>query len=273
MWNFGHQINGVEAFLGMPVLVLVVLLILLARIILRGRRSADAVLETQRFTFALFSLLMLDRMILNTRIFQYGFVSAACAMMLIVMVLLAWLPQMLDQLGRSGTVLRGAMLGLLLGIVLIFGQSTALIISKQTIVLDGGYRGGGGNVEVLDAAMKELKVRARPGDSLAALPEACWVNFVTGMPNPTPYELLDPIGVLRAGGEEAIFRAYQASPPTWILLVHHDTSDIGPRFFGRDYFKAMRQWIDENYEQVELFGAPPLRNPAFGIAMFRRRQV
>ena len=59
-------------------------------------------------------------------------------------------------------------------------------------------------------------------------------------------------------GEDAWLDAFRASPPDVILVVHKDTSEYGPRFFGRDYAQDLAAWIGANYASVKLLGVEPL---------------
>ncbi|HVT89350.1 MAG TPA: hypothetical protein VHD56_10890 [Tepidisphaeraceae bacterium] len=271
--EFQAKLEWNEVLIGLPVVILVILIVLLWQIVRGRREEADISLNLSRFIFAVFSLMTLDRMILNTRIYHYGFVSAACAMMLITIALVGWLPSILDRAGRCGDITRGVAIGMLIPIIWVYGSITFAVSTSQDLKIQAGFQGNGQTGEILIAALNDLAARAKPGDTLAALPEACGINFMTNIPNPTPYELLDPIGMIRAGGEEPVLHAYMSSPPTWIVLVHHDTGVLGFKYFGRDFAKNLLSWINANYEQVALFGAQPLEKNAFGIAVMKHRVV
>jgi hypothetical protein len=64
--------------------------------------------------------------------------------------------------------------------------------------------------------------------------------------------------------------ALEADPPDYIALVHHDPSEYG--LFGRDYGRDIYHWVREHYRPVALFGAPPLLDRDFGIALVERAE-
>ena len=59
-------------------------------------------------------------------------------------------------------------------------------------------------------------------------------------------------------------------PPNMIALVHMNTSEEGPQFFGRDYARDLLGWIDANYREVRLIGSRPFRDRRFGIVLLER---
>ena len=71
-------------------------------------------------------------------------------------------------------------------------------------------------------------------------------------------------------GEERMLAALRAAPPDYVALVHKDTREYGVRFFGHDYGRRLYAWIRRNYREVATFGARPLHDQRFGIALLRR---
>jgi hypothetical protein len=73
--------------------------------------------------------------------------------------------------------------------------------------------------------------------------------------------------------EDPMLDAFEGHPPDYVALVSLDTSEFGPRFFGRDYGRKLGEWIRANYHTVSLFGAVPLQDGRFGIALLQRNQA
>ena len=56
-----------------------------------------------------------------------------------------------------------------------------------------------------------------------------------------------------------------------VALVHKDTREYG-REFGRDYGRRLMAWVSARYEQAALYGAQPLTDGRFGVAILVPRQ-
>jgi hypothetical protein len=70
--------------------------------------------------------------------------------------------------------------------------------------------------------------------------------------------------------EERMLAELERQRPEWVILVHRDDSEYGARFFGRDYGQKIGQWVQANYQGMQLFGAHPLTSPQFGVLITRR---
>src|SRR5262249_21027392 len=108
----------------------------------------------------------------------------------------------------------------------------------------------------VNAVLEYLSENAEPGETLAVLPEGGMLNFLSQRENPTPYLFFMPFD-LAIFGEEHMLAAFRAHPPDYIVLANKDTSEYGVRFFGVDYGRKLRAWVDQNYGPVYHVGAPP----------------
>jgi hypothetical protein len=125
----------------------------------------------------------------------------------------------------------------------------------------------------VNAAMRGIEGLARPGDTLVVLPEGVIVNYLLRTRSSIPYLTMLPSDVATFG-EDELLGALQRAPPALILLVHRETSEFGPRFFGADYGLRIARWIDGRYVRVGRVGDPPLRpGSTFGITALRLRAV
>ena len=74
-------------------------------------------------------------------------------------------------------------------------------------------------------------------------------------------------------GEDNMLEAFESSPPAAVLLVHHDTSEHGARFLGRNYGIALLAWIRDNYHTVRQIGGPPLEpGTRFGVQVLEAKR-
>lgn len=253
---------------GMPFLLITVL-ISASYALLRHRNPPSF----ERWIFCIFCLAMLLRMLMNARLYHYGFVSASPALMLVLMAGGCWLPQVIAQRGGAVLPIRFATIGLLLGILWMHWQKEWRIIQAQSIALPGGLSSSGDKGRVLQQALHELSLRAKPGDTLAVWPEGAGINFVTKLPNPTPFELVNPLGIIRAGGEEVVADAYRRNPPTWIMLAQINTSETGLHPFGVAYARPLLEMLHGDYQVEVVVGPHPFTTPMFGVAIYKLRPV
>jgi hypothetical protein len=217
---------------------------------------------------------LLAKIFLLGRIYQYGFALAMPGTLLFVAALVSWIPGEIQRRGGSGRVFRAAALGFLA--VAIFGHALVMapFFASKTGRLGGVHdaiRVPPAIARVVGAALEEVNARIRPGESLAVLPEGVMLNFLVRRPTPTPHFSFNPFE-LHVYGEDEVLRDFQSSPPGAIILVHHDTSEHGARFLGRDYGIELLAWIKSHYTTARQIGDPPLEpDSRFGISVLELR--
>lgn len=253
---------------GLPLVLLVAFLG--ATYAVKKRRDLSS---AERWIFCFFCILMLLRMLLNARLYHYGFVSASPAFLLLLLGGGCWLPGALNDRNRAGVLVRFATIGLLIGVVWKHWQIEWRNIQAVSIPLPGGFAGAGERGQITQQALAELSARAKPGDTLAVWPEGAGINFATKLPNPTPFELLNPLGIIRGGGEAVIADAYLRHRPTWIMLVQLNTSEAGQHPFGIAYATRLREMLLADYAVEAVVGPHPYTTSTskFGIAIYRLR--
>jgi len=243
-----------------------------ARMLWRSRREPEAFArQAARLLLCVFGLMLLPRMILNARLYHYGFVLAVPAVLLGVAALLDWLPRALDARGASGTVFRSAALSVLaIAVAFHLAESHAWLRNKQVVVGEGGDRfRADARGAYVSAALRGIAGLARPGDTLVVLPEGVMLNYLLRMRSSIPYLTMLPSDVA-AFGEDELLGALQRDPPALVALVHRDSSEFGPRFFGRDYGQRILEWVVRRYVPAGGAGDPPLRpGSVFGVRAMR----
>lgn len=236
----------------------------------RKRRNPRAILPA---CFALYALVLLAKMILHARLQMYGFALAMPAAMLVVVALVAWIPDAIERRGGSGAVFRAAALGTLS--VAILGHlevERGWLERKQVRVGEGpdaflaDKRG-----DHVNAALGGLAKTLGPDDTLAVLPEGVMINYLLRRRTPTRIINTMPPEVLMFG-EDAMLADLKENPPAAVVLVHKPTFEYGLAWFGSDYGSKLMAWVREAYEPVALLGQEPLRpGTSFGIRVLRRR--
>ncbi len=240
----------------------------------RRRAQPDFPVHAARLALAAFGLLLLPRILLNARLYHYGFVLALPATLVVWAALLDWIPQALDRRGAAGAVFRAAALSAL-AVTLAFhlGESHARYRAKVYPV------GAGADHFLADvrgpyvaAILQGLPERAAPGETLTVLPEGVMFNYLSRRRTSIPYLTMLPSDEAKFG-EDELLGSLRRHPPDLIALVHRDTSEMGAQFLGRDYAQRTMEWIVSRYEPLGSVGDPPLRpGSTFGVSVLRRKE-
>ena len=224
-----------------------------------------------RLGFAAFALTLLLKMIMNVRVYHYGFVLAMPATVLALTAMLSWLPAWHRHRGRSALTVLAVHLALIVG----FTQShvrrsvDALARSKTAVGQGANELYSNERAHFVNPVLALLE-RLAPS-SLAVFPEGAMLNFLAGIPNPTPFYNFVPTGYA-IFGEARILDALKATPPEVLVLCDRDTSEFGFRYFGQDYAQQTRAWMEKHYREERVFGSTPLTGQGYGIAVWKRRQ-
>jgi hypothetical protein len=221
----------------------------------RGREPARRVL-VQRISLLTFALLLLAKMILFARIYHYGFVLAAPAVLLLVVAAVDWMPKLIDRHGGSGRVFTAAAAALLGVIVVEFLGIQAPLLAAKTVRVGRGADAFWADARgpLVAAAAAQIADRSSRGTTLAVLPEGAMINCLTGLRNPVPYIHLLPIEMIFYG-EPSVLKAFRSHPPELILIMPNDTSSFGFRGLGRDYGQQLFAWIQANYHSLSVIAA------------------
>jgi hypothetical protein len=275
MWCKFDQINWDLPARPWPLFMVVFAAAALTRFI-RSRCSPDRGAQAAlAVTTAVFAFALLSKMILKSRVYQYGFVLGLPAGVLMVPALLDWAPQALDRRGGFGGGFRALALSLILAGVCAHVRVTAGNLSCCKTEVGSGadaFRTLGYGEAVGITVTKIMDATVGRSQTLAVLPEGVLINYLSRRPNPTPYTTF--LGVeLEAFGEEHMTESYKRHPPDFILLVHRDSSEYGRQFFGRDFGVELYRWIRSCYRPVGLIGDVPLQQPGtFGMLLFRHNE-
>ena len=111
--------------------------------------------------------------------------------------------------------------------------------------------------EAVRRTLDFLSSRARPGDTLAGLPEAGIFNFATGLANPLRQEQILP-GHLDPAAELAVTGRIRSAGPRFIVLAAETPPGWAAARFGLDYGQSIAAEIDRDYATVAL---APAANP------------
>lgn len=222
-------------------------------------------------SLVIFAVVLLAKMILNARIIHYGFVLAMPGTMVLIVAAIDWIPAAIERRGGYGMAFAAGAAGLLTVTSLVYlGVQSYWIVQKYECV------GTGSDAFLADSrgafvsgVVEQIRLRSSPGTTLAVLPEGVMINCLAGLRNPTSHINFMPVELMLFG-EEAIAESFESHPPDLIALVHKDTSELGVRFFGRDYGRRLAGWIGEHYHPCCQLGEMPLTSDKFGILLMER---
>jgi hypothetical protein len=225
-------------------------------------------------SLAAFALLLLAKMPLNARIYNYGFVLAMPAVLLLVVVLLDAVPAWIAARGGSAVTFRAAVL-----VVVGVGVAAHLAIvdayfSRRTEVVgkgDDAFLAGERSL-VIQQTLASIARESRKDQTLLVLPEGQMLNYLARRVDPSPYGELMPTEVAFYG-EDRLLASFAAHPPDFVALVDKDTSEYGARYFGRDYAQQLALWVRGHYHEISLAGGRPFEGGRFGILLLRRNDL
>lgn len=263
----GSRISWWEAPRVLPVLVAgIVAIVLVTR-----RRSGATPGRLRLLALAAFALVLLAKMALHVRLYQYGFVLAMPATLLVAVAGVVALPRWLWDQGRHGERLAAVAAAVLVAFTAGHLRLHAARTAARTEIVGVGVdhlladaRGA-----AVEAARALIERHLGPDDTLVVLPEGVMLDYLTRRRNPTPILNFVPTE-FAIFGEERILSALRDAPPDFVLLFHRDTTEFGPRFFGRDYARETMRWIRSTYRETALLGARPLESDRFGLLLLER---
>lgn len=214
------------------------------------------------------------------RIYLYGFIHSFPAMMLAVFIPIGLLPIYLRQKGYGGDFARTFFLA-----VAVIACISSFNHSNNFFQLRNYQVGPGSDSlvtfppevdsqgEYMNAAANILAERLKPGDTVAVIPEGILLNYWLRTPTSSPFLLFCPFDLTTYGGEAATVERMKQTPPTFIVLVHRPTPELGAPFFGTTpaYGQVFMKWIDEDYRRTDLIGPEPFKSEKFGIAIYEPR--
>jgi len=229
--------------------------------------------------WSLFSLALLAKLGLFSRIWHYGFALAMPAAVTAIFLLFWLLPVLLEtkfNVAPKPFRLAG-WLAVMIGFGVLFHDSESWYAAKTLAVDQDGDRmlafapQFNPSGQAVNQALAWIDKNVPTDATLAVLPEGTAINYFSRRVNPTPCLDWSP-NVLVALGQAGMTAAFEKSPSDYICLVERDTSEFGVGPFGQspDYGLELMQWIEKNYQPVYLIGQEPFRNGMFGIEFLKR---
>ena len=244
---------------------------------LNASEPVDEANIIRRILLGVLAVALMSRMVLSGRIFQYGFVQAALAAMVVVAVMSAesaeWMP-----------VVRGRRLAMaaLAAALLAPGVAWHLVISQRYLRAETYPVGEGRdrfytvppNIDGTGYLINEVTkaLRRFPHEAvLLALPEGEMVNYIARRSSPLP-QFQFYSWTTEGGREQAIIEALDVRPPDLVVIAGRDLTDFGIAHYGeRDGAgRGIMLWLAQHYRVTHHFGDDPLNSNQRGAYVMER---
>jgi hypothetical protein len=231
----------------------------------------------QMMIWSVFGLTLLFKIILNPRVYGYGFVLAVPATLGLIISFLWLIPSLLNQLFGRGNLFRlFSVIGLTAFVLVIFISNDKYNSRKNQLIGKGFdsflVSDSAINAHAINSMIAFIESSIPAQESLVVLPEGAMFNYLTRHASSIPIISFTP-GEIAVFGETYILNSLKKQPPDFILLAHRSTKIFDKGFFGTDptYGKQIMDWVKENYLPILLMGAEPLKNDNFGLKLLKFR--
>lgn len=227
----------------------------------------------------IFGILTLGKMILNCRVYDYGFALPMTAMVIDVAFFIWLIPLLLREEYTRGNLFRKlAILGFSLISIYALIMSNYYYSKKDYTVGKGAdaFLSYGPNYEpkgwAVNMAIERIKETTSPNDNFTPIPEGLIINYLMRRPSPFRYDAITAGALTSLWGETAMFDALRNAHPEFILLIHRESKEFGEGFFGSDIRNGKRimDWIESHYTFVWQILNEPLKDDRFGMKMLKR---
>jgi len=230
-----------------------------------------------RILFAVLAAALMARMVLNGRIFQFGYYQAAIAGTVIPAVLLgessSW-----ARVQRQGCaiIMTGFLTLLLPGILNLMAQSQRVWKMKTYAVGQGADRfyTFPPRIEPTGAIVRAVveSLSRQPGDhTLLVLPEGLMLNYLSRSRSPlAPFIYFS---VFTEGGREAaLVDELQRQPPDLVVIISCDLREYGIDRYGDAPGRGqlLLRWVAANYKVIGTVGGDPLDFRQRGAIILQR---
>jgi hypothetical protein len=231
-----------------------------------------------RLLLAVLAAALMARMVLNGRIYHYGYYQAALAGLLVPAVLIGELPMRLGT-GRCGRtmILAGTLALLVPGVIILAGESQQQLHLKTHAVGEGADRFYTFPPEIeptgeIVRLLSEPLRKTPRTQTLVVLPEGEMINYLARLPSP-----VSPVYFFGSetcdGREEEIVNDLQRRPPDWIAIISRDLRKFGVQRYGEKpgSGQLILRWANANYETVGTVGDDPLDCQQRGGIIMKRK--
>jgi hypothetical protein len=257
----------------------IVCVALLALQLWRARVSGLEPCAVFPILWTVFSLGMLIKLGLFSRIWHYGFVLGMPAFLCAIYLLLWLLPRELERFKVHPVFLRGLICApLLAGLVQLTLLSLSFYGWKTVPVGAGADKMWAFNLAArpMDTdilmALDWVETNTPPRATLAVLPTGVMLNYLSRRTNPCRYPVwtgLEP----SAFGLQKMTDDFIRNSPDYIIVIGAGFREYGEKYFGKEkrFGGDLMNWINAHYEQRCLIGSDWVQTDRFGIKILQKK--
>jgi len=222
--------------------------------------------EVLKALLIVFAGALMTRMILNGRIYQYGFIQASVVSMVIVAILYndvaLWIKGCGKDTDESGLAFQGSLLVLsVIAVALVMTQSQRLLEAKTLTIGEGkdlfygfpaqvSYQG-----ELVRTFSSALSKRPKE-ETLLVLPEGIMVNYLARKKSPVS----DLTLYTNKETETRIVQTLDTMKPDWVAVLSRDLTEYGVTRYGSKAQSGEQiiSWMKDKYKVSASLGGDPL---------------
>ena len=257
LWRYHGFFTIMDAFKSLPVWVML-FAVSLNRSFIKTKTASPQMVGLS--VFACFSLLLLVKILLNVTLYGYGFVLALPSVLLLVVILLQFLPKLIDGLFNGTENFVSSSFLVLIGVVIcVFVSSSSLIYSSKNFRIVRGkdevvsfdppmYEGGLQFQQALNFVNSHLNSKG----TFLVLPQGALLNYLSRKDTGTYYFKL-AAAEKDMWTKKDIVQDLERHPPDYILQM--SLRDL-EKDFGKDSIMSFEipRWVHANYRQVKSIG-------------------
>jgi hypothetical protein len=243
---------------------------------MRSRLALEPDSMILRVLLAVLAAALMARMILNGRIYQFGFYQAALAALVVPAVMMGELPARLGLRRPGRAIMIASCLCFMLPGVLEMTDWSRHLLQMKTYPVGSGRdrffaydprieRSG----EFVRTVSEQLQLAASGHEqTLLVLPDGQMINYLARMRSPVAPPFFFS-SATSAGREAGIVRDLQRHPPDWIAIISRDLREFGVQRYGErsGQGKAILDWASADYELAATLGDDPLDPRGRGVVL------
>lgn len=128
---------------------------------------------------------------------------------------------------------------------------------------------------VISEALRFIEVKTAPGDFISVLPEGSDLAFLTARRINLRHQVLLPDFLSQQDEIDAI-EALKRGNVRYIFVTNRPMREFGAVAFGKDFYRTLGGFIEENYRLIRVFGvpdgpAPKIGDPRYFIKAYERK--
>jgi hypothetical protein len=243
----------------------------------RQRRPELNSIVSLRVLFAVLAVALMARMMLNGRIYQFGFCQAAIAGTVVPAILLGesvdWVHA--QRPGRQG-IMVGFLALLLIGVMRLTAESRWVWRLRTYPVGQGADRfyafpPGASSLAQTVRLLTEVLSQQNQDHTLLVLPDGWMLNYLTRRPSPLAPFIFFSVST-EDGREARLVDELVRQPPDLVVVMSRDLQGYGIQRYGESVGKGqlLLQWASTNYTVLARVNPNPSDPSHFRAVVLRK---